>query len=132
MKKIFILLSAIFIISMFIIISDQAHAVLLKFNREVSGKIVAVDLEAEKPTITVEYTEEDRYYRSELKRINLIIEEGTNIVDEAGEQLEKDNLNVGDVVSASYKIKYANNAIPLWKIATDITLTSSLEIESEK
>ncbi len=123
MKRNLYLLSLISFLVLFII-STEVFAVRVKFKHSVNGKIVATDSASAKPAITIEYTKEDKRYRIQVKKIKLRIGEETNILDKNGEQLEKEDLEVGDTVSASYKNKYGNDGLILWRTAKDITVTS--------
>ena len=132
MKNSFYLLFTIFLIFAAVGIFDEAHAVRLKFPHNVEGEIIAIDLEKEKPIITVEYIYLDKYYREETKQMRLRLTLDTEILDTEGKEVQTKDLKVGDTVSISYKVRYVGDGTPLWKDAQTITVEQTVEAIDKK
>lgn len=130
MKKKLCILLIVFLALVFIILKP-ANAVRRQFSYSLVGEITSVDFSSETNRIYVQYTHEDKYYNSVTEQMELRLEENTRILDEAGKELESQDLKVGDTVSVSYKNKYIDY-IPSWKIAQIITLIQTAEDPDKK
>ncbi len=126
MKKNLCLLSAVFIGLLFIACPERGFSAEVEFvEHNATGKIISTDLSSDNPTITIQYTQTDiNFVKNENQEIRLRIEDATRIMDSDGQERKKEDLQVGDEVSATFRTKWNFDRKPLWRIALTIIVKS--------
>ncbi|MEW6009566.1 MAG: hypothetical protein AB1629_08035 [Candidatus Omnitrophota bacterium] len=127
MKKVVYRTSFIFMILFaFSFIGESFSSEVAFVEHSAVGKIISTDFDSDKPTITIQYTYTDvKFVKNEEREIKLRIEDTTKIADESGKELKKEDLKIGDEVSATFKTKWNFDQKPLWRIALTITAKSA-------